>query len=161
MEQQTTQKQVINLLPLPKSNYEKVIQQYGEYIKKLKKLAGVYKAELEAKKQNSLNMAEIAVKAHDLNLKILTQEKTYTEHIAHYNTTTLPQFNRDVQAMQEFFPEIKITVEELVSLKDTIELNEKQTTAVKLYEDYKTLSAEQQENPEIKLVYFKEIKKQL
>ncbi len=158
----TTQKQTITLLPLHKRNHEMAINQYAEYIKKLKNLAKVYDLNLQGKSQNGIVMAEIAVKAHDLRLKILVQEKMLIEHTSHYNDTTLPQYHLDVQLMEKYLPEVKAKVEALVVLKSSpVALTEKEAKAVKLYEDYKSFIPKQQEDEEIKMVYFKEIKKYL
>lgn len=158
---QTQNQPTVKIIPLPKRNYENVIAQYEGYVKKLRNLEALYKAELELKKQNKLNMAEIAVKQHELHLKILVQEKLYTDHVAHYATTVLPQYNMEVEAMNKNLPEVKEKLDALVELKVMGDLTEKQEQAVKIYDEFKSLTPEIQKDEEVRLEYYKLVKKVL
>lgn len=152
---------IVKLIPLPKRNYENVIAQYEGYVKKLKNLESLYKVELELKKQSKLNMAEIAVKQHELHLKILVQEKLYTDHVAHYATTVLPQYNMEVEAMNKNLPEVKEKLDALIELKVMGDLTEQQQQALNIYEEYKSLTPEIQKDEEVRLEYYKLVKKVL
>lgn len=158
---QTQNQPTVKIIPLPKRNYENVIAQYEGYVKKLRNLEALYKVELELKKQNKLNMAEIAVKQHELHLKVLAQERHYTDHAAHYATTVLPQYNMEVEAMNKNLPEVKEKLDALVELKVMGDLTEKQQQALKIYEEYNSLTPEIQKDEEVRLEYYKLVKKVL
>lgn len=158
---QTQNQPTVKIIPLPKRNYENVIAQYEGYVKKLRNLEALYKVELELKKQNKLNMAEIAVKQHELHLKILVQEKLYADHVAHYATTVLPQYNMEVEVMKKNLPDVKQKLDALVELKVMGDLTEKQQQALKIYEEYNSLTPEIQKDEEVRLEYYKLVKKVL